>query len=425
MSATRRSFLARAAALGALALPGVGKAAGNSAPRVVVVGGGYGGATACKYLRLASRGAIDVTLVEPAADFISSPMSNLVLEGRLDMADITLSYEDLQRRHGVRIVRDHAERIDAAARRVLLRSGASLPYDRAVVSPGIDFMWDSIPGMALPEARARILHAWKGGAQIAALRRQLVAMREGGRFIIAIPQTPYRCPPAPYERACLVADYFKKHKPRATVHVFDANADVTSEGAAFKAAWKRHYPGIIEYTPEFRAVDVDAAANRVIFEFGEEETADVLNLIPPMRAGEVAARSGLVTANGRWCEVDFLTFESIAVPGVHVLGDAIQIAPVMPKSGHMANQHGKTCAFAVAALLMQRPVNTEPVYSNTCFSFVTERDAMHVSTVHRYDPARRTMVTVPGSGGVSAEPSEREATLAMSWAHAIWSDMLG
>jgi NADPH-dependent 2,4-dienoyl-CoA reductase/sulfur reductase-like enzyme len=207
--------------------------------------------------------------------------------------------------------------------------------------------------------------------------------------------------------------------------VFDANADVTSEGAAFKAAWKRHYPGIIEYTPEFRAVDVDAAANRVIFEFGEEETADVLNLIPPMRAGEVAARSGLVTANGRWCEVDFLTFESIAVPGVHVLGDAIQIAPVMPKSGHMANQHGKTCAFAVAALLMQRPVNTEPVYSNTCFSFVTERDAMHVSTVHRYDPARRTMVTVPGSGGVSAEPSEREATLAMSWAHAIWSDMLG
>jgi NADPH-dependent 2,4-dienoyl-CoA reductase/sulfur reductase-like enzyme len=422
---TRRSFLKSLAAAGTLALPGAVPAGAKARPRVVVVGGGYGGATAAKYLRLASRGEIHVTLVEPAADFVSCPMSSLVLEGRLGMADITLSYVRLERRHGVRIVRGHVERIDAAARRVVLRGGGTLPYDRAVVSPGIDFMWDRIPGMASPEARARILHAWKGGAQIEALRRQLVAMPDGGRFIIAIPQTPYRCPPAPYERACLVADYFRKHKPRAKVHVFDANADVASESAAFKAAWKALYPGIVEYTPEFKAVDVDAAANKVIFEFGEEETADVLNLIPPMRAGDVAVRSGLVTANDRWCEVDFLTFESVAVPGVHVLGDAIQIAPVMPKSGHMANQHGKTCAFAVAALLLQRPVDPEPIYSNTCFSFVTEQDAMHVSTVHRYDPARRTMVTVPGSGGVSRAPSRREGELALSWAHAIWSDTLG
>lgn len=421
----RRSFLRGFGAAGALALPGAGRAVAKAAPHVVVVGGGYGGATAAKYLRLASGGEIRVTLVEAAPDFISCPMSNLVLQGRLGMADITLSYEDLGRRHGVRVVRDHVERIDASARRVLLRDGGSLSYDRAVVSPGIDFMWDRIPGLSSPEARAKIPHAWKGGAQIETLRHQLAAMPDGGRFIITIPQTPYRCPPAPYERACLVADYFKRHKPRAKVHVFDANADVASEGAAFKAAWRDLYPGIVEYTPEFKTVDVDTAANKVVFELGEEETADVLNVIPPMRAGDVAVRSGLVTANDRWCEVDFLTFESVAMPGVHVLGDAIQIAPVMPKSGHMANQHGKTCAFAITALLLQRPVNPEPVYSNTCFSFVTGHDAMHVSTVHRYDAARRTMLTVPGSGGVSPAPSRHEGELAFSWAHAIWSDTLG
>lgn len=420
----RRAFLSSLGGCAALAVPGLCLGAEGSVGHVVVIGGGYGGATAARYLRVWSGGRIRVTLVEPNPDFVSCPMSNLVLEGALSIGDVTVSYEDLQRRHGVKWVRDTVERIDAGGRRVVLRSGVGIAYDRLIVSPGIDFMWEKIPGMASPGAHERILHAWKAGPQTVALRHQLEAMPDGGRFIIAIPEAPYRCPPAPYERACLVASYFKKHKPRAKVHVFDANADVTSKGALFKAAWKKFYPGMIEYTPEFRAVDVDAAKKKVIFEFGEEESADVLNLLPPMRAGGIAVKSGLATANGRWCEVDFLTFESRVAAGVHVLGDSIQIAPVMPKAGHMANQHGKTCAAAVVALLTQQEVNPLPIYANTCYSFVTASQAMHVSTVHRYDAEQKTMLTVPGAGGLSVEPSEGEGRDAMSWARAIWSDML-
>ncbi len=420
----RRAFLSSLGGCAALAVPGLCLGAEGSSGHVLVIGGGYGGATAARYLRRWSGGRIRVTLVEPNPAFVSCPMSNLVLEGSLSIGEITVSYEDLQRRDGVKWVRDTVERIDADGRRVVLKSGVGIAYDRLIVSPGIDFMWEKIPGMASPGAHERILHAWKAGPQTVALRRQLEAMPDGGRFIIAIPEAPYRCPPAPYERACLVASYFKKHKPRAKVHIFDANADVTSKGALFKAAWEKFYPGMIEYTPEFRAVDVDAANKKVIFEFGEEESADVLNLLPPMRAGGIAAKSGLATANDRWCEVDFLSFESRVAPGVHVLGDSIQIAPVMPKAGHMANQHGKTCAAAVVALLTQQEVNPLPIYANTCYSFVTASQAMHVSTVHRYDAAQKTMLLVPGAGGLSVEPSEGEGRDAMSWAKAIWSDML-
>jgi NADPH-dependent 2,4-dienoyl-CoA reductase/sulfur reductase-like enzyme len=420
----RRTFLRGLGLCGALSMPGLSLAADGSNGHVLVVGGGYGGATAARYIRLWSKGTIRVTLVEPNASFVSCPISNLVLEGALTIDDVTVSYDELQRRHGVQVVRDYVDRIDAEAGRALLKSGASISYDRVVVSPGIDFMWDKIPGMASAGAHEKILHAWKAGPQTVALRRQLEAMPDGGRFIISIPEAPYRCPPAPYERACLVASYFKKHKPRAKVHIFDANADVTSKGALFKAAWKKFYPDMIEYTPEFKAVDVDVATNKVIFELGEEESADVLNLVPPMRAGAVAVQSGLATANDRWCEVDFLSFESKVAPRVHVLGDSIQIAPIMPKSGHMANQHGKTCAAAIVAMLSQQPVDPEPVYSNTCYSFVTESQAMHVASVHRYDAGQKTMLTVPGAGGLSVAPSEREGRDAISWAHAIWSDML-
>lgn len=420
----RRAFLRGLGLCGALSMPGLSLAADGGSGHVLVIGGGYGGATAARYIRLWSRGTIRVTLVEPNTSFVSCPISNLVLEGALTIDDVTVSYDELRRRHGVQVVRDYVDRIDAEAGRALLKSGASISYDRVVVSPGIDFMWDKIPGMASAGAHEKILHAWKAGPQTVALRRQLEAMPDGGRFIISIPEAPYRCPPAPYERACLVASYFKKHKPRAKVHIFDANADVTSKGALFKAAWKKFYPDMIEYTPEFKAVDVDVATNKIIFELGEEESADVLNLVPPMRAGAVAVQSGLATANDRWCEVDFLSFESKVAPRVHVLGDSIQIAPIMPKSGHMANQHGKTCAAAIVAMLSQQPVDPEPIYSNTCYSFVTESQAMHVASVHRYDAGQKTMLTVPGAGGLSVAPSEREGRDAMSWAHAIWSDML-
>jgi NADPH-dependent 2,4-dienoyl-CoA reductase/sulfur reductase-like enzyme len=422
----RRSFLASVGSAAVLSAPALSWAASTqaSAPRVVVIGGGYAGATAAKYIRRFSRGKIHVTLVEPLPNFVSCPISNLVLEGALSIDDVTRGYDGLVSNHGVQVVHDTVTRIDQEGRKVQLAGGQTLPWDRLVVSPGIDFMWDRIPGMNNAKAQEQIMHAWKAGPQTVTLRKQLQAMPDGGRFIITVPEAPYRCPPAPYERACMVASYLKKHKPKSKVHIFDANHDVTSKGALFKAAWKTHYPDIIEHIPMFKAVDVDPATRTVMFELGEKEQADVLNFVPPMRAGKVAFDAGLATANDRWCEVDFLTFASVTNDRIHVLGDAIQIAPQMPKSGHMANQHGKNCAAAVTALLLGSPVNPDPIYANTCFSFVTDDQAMHVASVHRYYAEKRTMLPVQGAGGLSAESSVAEGGMARAWAQSIWADVL-
>ena len=314
---------------------------------VVVVGGGYAGATAAKYIRMWSDYGIKVSLVEPNPAFVSCPLSNLVLGGSLSMEDITTSYDHLVQRHGVQWIRDRVQRIDVQQRRLSLATGGQLSYDRLVLCPGVDFMWDSLPGMSQASAQGQVLHAWKAGPQTWALRQQLQALQDGGVMAISIPLAPYRCPPGPYERACQVADYFKKFKPKSKVLILDANDDVTSKGALFKKAWAERYAGTIEYRPRHNLMDVDVATRTLKFDFNDDLQADVLNVIPPMRAGDVAVQAGLATANQRWCEVDFLTFESKVAKYVHVLGDAIQIAPAMPKSGHMANQHGKTCAAAV------------------------------------------------------------------------------
>jgi sulfide dehydrogenase [flavocytochrome c] flavoprotein subunit len=423
----RRQFvqtLSAASTLGAAnLLSGCATPAGKG-PKVVVVGGGYGGATAAKYLRLWSDYGIQVTLVEPHASFISCPLSNLVLGGSKSMADITTPYDNLGKRHGVTVVKDMVLSIDADKRLVKLAGGAELSYDRLILSPGVDFMWESLPGMAKADAKDRVLHAWKAGAQTVALRQQLEAMPDGGVYALSIPLAPYRCPPGPYERACQVASYFSRAKPKSKVLILDANDDVTSKGPLFKKAWAERYKGIVEYRPKHLAVDVDAASKTLQFEFNDSVKADVLNVIPAMRAGEIAAKTGLATANKRWCEVDFLTFESKAAKNIHVLGDSIQIAPAMPKSGHMANQHGKTCAAAVVALLTGREPNALPIYNNTCYSFVSDEDAVHVASVHRYDAEKKTMVTVAGSGGVSSAASELEGRYAMAWAHNIWADTL-
>jgi sulfide dehydrogenase [flavocytochrome c] flavoprotein subunit len=394
-------------------------------PKVVVVGGGYGGATAAKYVRMWSDYGIQVTLVEPSASFISCPMSNLVLAGNKTMADITLSYDNLIKRHGVNVVRDKVSVIDADKRVVRLASGAELAYDRLILSPGVDFMWETLPGMAKPGAQDQVLHAWKAGAQTVALRQQLEAMPDGGVYAIAIPLAPYRCPPGPYERACQVAHYFSKAKPKSKVLILDANEDVTSKGPLFKKAWTDRYKDIIEYRPKHVAIDVDAATNTLKFDFNDDVKANVLNVIPNMRAGEIAVKSGLATANQRWCEVDFLTFESKAAKNIHVLGDAIQIAPIMPKSAHMANQHGKTCAAAVIALLTGKVPNAMPIYNNTCYSFVSDEDAVHVNSVHQYDAEKKTMLPVTGSVGVSKAANELEGRFALAWARGIWADTLG
>lgn len=424
----RREFvqsLAAAGSVGALGLVGGCATSGSAgSAKVVVVGGGYGGATAAKYVRMWSDYGIDVTLVEPGDRFISCPISNLVIGGSKKMAEITTPYDNLTRRHGVRIVQDMVLRIDVEKRLVVLAKGGELPYDRLILSPGVDFMWEALPGMGKDGAKDKVLHSWKAGAQTVALRKQLEEMPDGGVYALSIPLAPYRCPPGPYERACQVANYFKKSKPKSKVLILDANEDVTSKGPLFKKAWKDRYDGIVEYRPKHKAVDVDAATNTLKFEFNDDVKANVLNVIPEMRAGDLAVKTGLATANKRWCEVDFLTFESIAAKNVHVLGDSIQIAPAMPKSGHMANQHGKTCAAAVVALLTGGQPNSMPIYNNTCYSFVSEEDVVHVSSVHRYDAEKKTMLTVAGSGGVSSAANELEGRYAMAWARNIWADTL-
>jgi len=386
-----------------------------------VVGGGFGGATAAHYLKRWAP-EVDVTLVDRQPRFISCPMSNLVLTGHLRLSEVTHGYDGL-RALGAHVLQGEVMTIDTAARQVRLADGRRLAYDRLVVSPGVDFMTETVPGLAAAIDSGRVAHAWKAGAQTLALRRQLEAMRDGGVVVISIPAAPYRCPPGPYERACLIADHLKRHKPRSKLIVCDANPDIQSKAALFRRAWAEHGAGRIEYRPNaaLREVQRDQTAR---FEFEDLKPA-VLNVIPPMRAGDIARQAGLVTAGGRWCGVDWLTGESLAAPFVHVLGDATQSAAGMAKSGHMANQQAKVAAAAIVQLLKDQPVDVNPLVMNTCYSFVTPDQAVHVASVHRYDAASRSYQPVAGAGGVSPEASATEARYARSWARNIWADTLG
>ena len=421
----RRLLLAGGAAAAAALLPACASrsnaAAGRNAPHVVVIGGGFAGATCAKYLRMWSPGT-RVTLVEREPAFVSCPLSNLVLGGSRDLASLTQSYDGLAR-HGVQRVTDTVTSIDTRARSVRLARGDTLRYDRLVVAPGIDVAPEEVPGLAAGMADGRLLHAWKAGPQTVALRRQLEAMPDGGVFVMHIPRAPYRCPPGPYERACQVAWYFRQHKPRSRVLVLDANDDIVSKKGLFTAAWNTLTPGIVEYRGGQELLEVDAGRRAARLSFGEER-ADVLNVIPPQRAGAVASMAGLITANGRWCGVDYRSFESVAAPGVHVIGDAILAAPQMPKSGHMANGHAKVCAHAIAALLDGREPDPEPVIGNTCYSFVTDTQAVHVASVHRYNAEKQTMLVVEGTFGVSPALNDREGAYAEAWARNIWADTL-
>jgi sulfide dehydrogenase [flavocytochrome c] flavoprotein subunit len=393
-----------------------------SSAKVVVVGGGYGGATAAKYIRMWSAPAIDVVLVEPQAAFVSCPVSNLVVGGMRSLADVTTPYDGLRNRHGVTIVRDSVSAIDSRAKTVTLAGGGTIRYDKLVLSPGVELMFDGIEGLRAANAAGRIVQAWRAGPETLALRRQLEAMADGGTYAITIPEQPYRCPPGPYERASVVAAYFKASKPRSKVLILDANADVTSKAGLFKRAWSELYPGMVEYRPQHRATAVDARTLTVKFEVHEDVKADVLNVLPSMRAGEIAVKSGLANANARWCGVDYQTFESTAAKDIHVVGDSIQVAPLMPKSGHMANSHAKVAAAAIVAQLSGGPPIARPLLTNTCYSFVSADEVIHVASVHEYVAAEKTFKAVAGSGGVSAARSQLEASYAMAWARNIWAD---
>lgn len=392
----------------------------SAAPRVVVVGAGFGGATLARYLRMWSRGTVEVWLVEREPAFVSCPLSNLVLGGFSDLAALRRDYDALSKRWGVIRVQDEVTTIDLARRRVRTARGSEIRYDRLALAPGTAFIDGAIPGLQADDER--IPHAWKAGAQTQLLRRQLLDMPDGGVFAIHIPLAPFRCPPGPYERACVVADHLRRHRPRSKILVLDANAAIQSKPALFARAFDS-YQGLIEYRPDSHLLAVDPQRRRLELEFDQIE-AQVVNVIPPMRAGRVALDSELPRIDGRWIEVNWLSLEARGVPGVHVLGDAVSAAPGMPKSGHMANQHGKLAAAAILNAFDGLPPDPHPVLMNTCYSFVDRSHGIHVASVHQYDPAQARPLPVPGAGGTSTAPSIAEGEAAWSWAHNIWADML-
>jgi sulfide dehydrogenase [flavocytochrome c] flavoprotein subunit len=424
----RRLFMGQSAALiGATsAFPAFAAQASNlQKAKVIVVGAGYGGATAAKYLRMLSNNSADVTLIEPQANFVSCPISNLVVGGSQKIAALTTPYDGLVKKYGVKMVKDSVSKIDPQKKTVQLASGTVMPYDKLVLSPGIGLMLDKVEGLAEANKAGITLQAWKAGPETVALHKQLAEMRDGGVFALSIPLAPYRCPPGPYERACQVANYMKKNKPKSKVVVFDANPGITSKGKLFQAVWDDQYSGLIEYRPASNVIGIDAKTKTLKFELSDDFQADVLNVLPPMRAGGLVVDTGLANSNDRWAQVNFLNFESTAAKDIHILGDSIQVAPAMPKSGHMANQHGKVAAAAIICELSDFPLNPNPVVTNTCYSFVNDSDVVHVASVHQYDAAEKTFKTVKGSGGLSPEPNALEGVYAWGWAKNIWSDTVG
>ena len=395
-----------------------------SKAQVIVIGGGYGGATAAKYIRVLSNYNIPVLLIEPQSDFISCPMSNLVIGGSKSLSDITTSYDALTQKHGVKVIRDRVTSIDPNKKTVSLSNGPTLPYDKLVLSPGVDMMFDSIEGLKAANDKGRILQAWKAGAETTALRKQLQDMSDGGVFALTVPEAPYRCPPGPYERASQVAHYFKQAKPKSKVLILDANPDVTSKGALFKKFWSENYKDIIEFRPNHKVTAVDGQAGLIKFDVQENVRADILNVLPDMRAGSIAVQAGLATVNKRWCGVNYLTFESTVAKDIYILGDAMLAAPAMPKSAHMANSHAKVAASAIVAQLSGLDINPAPFLTNTCYSYVSDNMVVHVASVHQFNLEEKTYKTVPGSGGVSSEANTLEATYAWNWAQNIWADSL-
>ncbi|HKC97470.1 MAG TPA: FCSD flavin-binding domain-containing protein [Methylomirabilota bacterium] len=414
---TRRDFLRTSswAGLGLLAAgcaPKVADFAQKPGRRVVVIGGGWGGATAAKYVRLADP-SIEVVLLEPNREFVSCPFSNLVLSGQRTIESLTFNYDRL-RAQGVKVLHETATMIEPDARRVRVGNDA-LPYDRLIVSPGVEFQWDQVEGLAA--AQDRVLHAWKAGWQTVVLARQLQAMPDGGVFVLTIPPIAYRCPPGPYERTCQVAWYLKAHKPRSKLIVLDANPNIVSKTALFRAAWAA-YPNI-DYRGSNKVVKVDPGAREVTTELGDKVKYDVLNLIPPQRAGTIAVTADLVGADKRWCEVNHLTYESVKHKNIHVIGDSTIGLPV-PKSGNIANTMGKICAVAVASLLNDKPVPTMAP-GNTCYSWVSDREAIAVVNSYKIEGGKVVQIEQKLTPG----QSEAWAQNAVGWANSIWADMLG
>ena len=419
MSVTRRQFLrttgfgvAAVGALGACATATTGDFAPKSGKRVVVIGGGWGGATAAKYVKLGDP-SIDVILLEPNKQFISCPFSNLVLSGVRTLDSMTFDYARL-RGHGVRVIHEMATALEPAAHRVRVGEG-TLEYDKVIVSPGVEFQYEQIDG--LREAGDKVLHAWKAGPQTVELAKQLQSLRDGGVVVMSVPPVAYRCPPGPYERASQIAWYIKTSKPRAKLIVLDANPNVVSKTALFRKAWEA-YPGL-EYRGSNKVTKVDPGARTVTTELGDTVKYDVVNVIPPQRAGTIAVEADLVGADKRWCEVNHVTYESVKHKDVHVIGDSTIGLPV-PKSGNVANAMGKISAAVVVAMLNGRPVPEMPP-GNTCYSWVNDREAIAVVNSYRIDNGKVVQIEQK----LTPAQSRAVAVNSLGWAQSIWADVIG
>lgn len=424
MTLDRRSFLkalgvGSAASLAACATPGGGLSMAKSGGRrVVVVGGGYGGTIAAKYVRMLDA-SIEVVLIERNRQFVSCPFSNLVVGGMLnDLSTLTVGYDKLAANHAIKVVYDTVTAIDTAAKTVTGSTG-TIDYDRLIVAPGVDFRFEELEGYDPATTPEIMPHAWKAGPQTLLLRRQLEAMRPGGTVIISVPATPFRCPPGPYERASMIAMYLKQSKPGSKVVILDANPDIVSKAGLFRKAWAKHYQGIIDYRGAKRVTGVNPRNMTVSIEGLEDVKGDVINVIPPQRAGDIARAAKLTGPDNRWCPVNATTFESTVAKNVHVIGDAC-IAGAMPKSGYSANSEAKVCAANVVALMNGREV-TEMSGINTCYSFVSEKEAVSVAGVYAVKDG--AIISVPNSGGVSPDLSESEAIYARSWINNILVEM--
>ena len=421
VSISRRNCMRWGAALGVLGTSGCGGRLfrPTAKGKVVVIGGGFAGATASKYLRLIDAG-IQVTLVEKNHRYYTCPGSNQVIAGLRDMQTLSMSYATLQAKYGVQMACDEVVAIDPVKRVVTLEQGRRLEYDRLILAPGIDFIWNTIDGYDAETSRI-IPHAWKAGEQTLLLRRQLEAMPDGGVVLIAPPANPYRCPPGPYERASLIAWYLKRYKPRSKILIVDSKTKFSKQNL-FMAAWERFYPGMVEWVSAASEGDIDYldVRNRMLAtEFGVF-SANVINLIPPQKAGAIAEQSGLVDSGG-WCPVSAHTFESTLAEGIHIIGDACRATP-MPKSGFSANSQAKACAMGIVDLLNGREPRTTALI-NTCYSLVTPKRAISVSGVYRYSQTQARLLTA--SAGVSPADADQklEARYAESWYQNMTADV--
>lgn len=430
MSMNRRSFIKLLGASAGVGLAGAPmfSVANEIMPkkgrRVVVLGGGYGGAIAAKYIRMADP-SIEVVLVTENKEYISGPLSTLVIAGFRDLKDNTINYEKLASNHDIKMVYAHAESVDAGAK-VLVTDQGTIAYDRLVLSPGIDFRFEEIEGYDAKTTPEVVPHGWLPGAQTLLLKKQIESMKQGGVVVLTVPPTPYRCPPGPYERTSLFAYYLKQHNPTAKVIVWDANEKIASKGPLFMKGWTKHYgfdakdssKGMVSYHSNSKVTKIDVKSMEI--DNGVETIkADMINIIPPQKAGLIAFKAGVVGEDKKWCPVNPVTFESKLAPGIHVIGDSCSAAP-MPKSGYAANSQAKCCAMNLVQLMNGKPM-IPPSFVNVCYSFITDKEAISVAAV--YKEAGGKVVEVPNSGGVSPDLSEMDARYAYGWIKNILTEM--